>query len=93
VDYAAGVAESVRGNTTLTVLVTNVRLSDRDLTQVGRQVHSSMHRGIQPFHTSTDGDVLFAVTTDEVDLDGLKPTGFGALASEVAWDAILSAAR
>lgn len=93
VDYAAGALDAVNGNTTLTVLVTNVRLSDRELTQVGRQVHSSMHRGIQPFHTENDGDVLFAVTTDEVDLDGLKPTGFGALASEVAWDAILSAVR
>ncbi|MEU8103691.1 P1 family peptidase [Nonomuraea muscovyensis] len=95
VDYAAladagADAPAVMGNTTLTVLVTNVRLADRDLGQLGRQVHSSMHRGIQPFHTSTDGDVLFAMTTDEVELEGLKPTGLGALASEVAWDAILS---
>ncbi|WP_433464517.1 P1 family peptidase [Spirillospora sp. CA-128828] len=94
VDYAAQVgrdepAEAVRGNTTLTVMVTNVRLTDRELDQVARQVHSSMHRGIQPFHTLTDGDVMFALTTDEVDLPGVPPTGFGALASEVAWDAIL----
>ncbi|GAA4706331.1 P1 family peptidase [Phytohabitans rumicis] len=93
VDYAASASAGVSGNTTLTVLVTNVRLADRELSQLARQVHSSMHRGIQPFHTDTDGDVLFALTTDEVDLDGLKPTGFGALASEVAWDAILCAAE
>ncbi|MFC4006091.1 P1 family peptidase [Nonomuraea purpurea] len=93
-DYAAAVgdpAPPVMGNTTLTVLVTNVKLSDVELLQVGRQVHSSMHRGIQPFHTMNDGDVLFAMTTDEVDLAGVKPTGLGTLASEVAWDAILSA--
>ncbi|MEV0148454.1 MULTISPECIES: P1 family peptidase [unclassified Nonomuraea] len=91
VDYAALTGgPAVMGNTTLTVLVTNVNLHDRDLAQLARQVHSSMHRGIQPFHTSTDGDVLFALTTDEVELEGLKPTGLGALASEVAWDAILS---
>jgi 6-aminohexanoate-oligomer endohydrolase len=89
-DYASTVASSVAGNTTLTVLVTNVRLNDRELNQVARQVHSSMHRGIQPFHTLNDGDVLFALTTDEVDLGDLKPTGFGTLASEVAWDAILN---
>ncbi|MFG2000470.1 P1 family peptidase [Spirillospora sp. NPDC048911] len=83
----------VMGNTTLTVLVTNVRLPDGDLNQLARQVHSSMHRGIQPFHTATDGDVLFALTTDEVELTGVKSTGLGALASEVAWDAILSAAE
>lgn len=94
VDYAETIGEpapSVMGNTTLTVMVTNVRLSDVELLQVGRQVHSSMHRGIQPFHTLTDGDVLFALTTDEVDLAGVEPTGLGTLASEVAWDAILSA--
>ncbi|MET9246682.1 P1 family peptidase [Nonomuraea sp. NPDC003709] len=93
-DYAAMVgdpAPAVMGNTTLTVLVTNVKLTDIELLQVGRQVHSSMHRGIQPFHTMNDGDVLFAMTTDEVDLVSVKPTGFGTLASELAWDAILSA--
>ncbi|NEE00199.1 6-aminohexanoate hydrolase [Phytoactinopolyspora halotolerans] len=78
------------GNTTLTVLVTNVKLSDYSLNQLARQVHSSMHRAIQPFHTENDGDVLFALTTDEVELGGTKPTGLGALASEVAWDAVLS---
>ncbi|MGW4958697.1 P1 family peptidase [Nonomuraea sp. NPDC004186] len=93
-DYAAMVgdpAPAVMGNTTLTVMVTNVKLTDIELLQVGRQVHSSMHRGIQPFHTMNDGDVLFAMTTDEVDLVSVKPTGFGTLASELAWDAILSA--
>ncbi|MFG6192450.1 P1 family peptidase [Nonomuraea sp. JJY05] len=93
-DYAAMVgdpAPAVMGNTTLTVMVTNVKLSDIELLQVGRQVHSSMHRGIQPFHTMNDGDVLFAMTTDEVDLVSVKPTGLGTLASELAWDAVLSA--
>jgi L-aminopeptidase/D-esterase-like protein len=93
-DYAAMVgdpAPAVMGNTTLTVMVTNVKLTDIELLQVGRQVHSSMHRGIQPFHTMNDGDVLFAMTTDEVDLVSVKPTGLGTLASELAWDAVLSA--
>ncbi|PSL00303.1 L-aminopeptidase/D-esterase-like protein [Murinocardiopsis flavida] len=87
-----GPAVPVSGNTTLTVLVTNVRLPDASLQQFARQVHSSMHRAIQPFHTETDGDVLFALTTDEIELAGATPTGFGALASEVAWDAVLSSA-
>ena len=72
------------------MLVTNARLADRELQQLGRQVHSSMHRGIQPFHTENDGDVLFTLTTDEVDLNDLKPVGLGAIASEVAWDAVLA---
>lgn len=77
-----------QGNTTLTLVVTNLKLTDAELTQVARQVHSSMARAIQPFATMDDGDVLFAVTTDEVEYIG--PTALGMLASEVAWDAVLS---
>lgn len=93
-DYAAlAGAPAVMGNTTLSVLVTNVKLTDQQLDQFGRQVHSSMHRGIQPFHTEQDGDVLFTLTTDDVELAGVTPAGLGTLASELAWDAIVSAGR
>jgi L-aminopeptidase/D-esterase-like protein len=79
-------------NTALTLVVTNQKLAARDLRQFGRQVHASMARAIQPFHTPFDGDVLFAVTTAEV----LEPrladvAAIGSVASEVAWDAVLSA--
>ncbi|WP_020672964.1 P1 family peptidase [Amycolatopsis nigrescens] len=94
-DSAAGAepVSTLAGNTTLTVLVTNVRLPEFALRQLGTQVHSSMHRAIQPFHTEIDGDILFTVTTDEVELNGVSATGLGALASEVAWDAVLSSAE
>lgn len=49
-----------------------------------------MNRGIQPFATEADGDVLFAVSTDEIDNPDLSPMDQGVLASELAWDAILS---
>lgn len=89
------------GNTTLSVMLTNVAMGDADLAQFGRQVHSSMHRAIQPFHTHVDGDVLFAMTTDEVTLpdsigpDGLgtHPIALGTVASEVLWDAVIEAVR
>ena len=83
--------------------MTNVALHDVELDQFAKQVHSSMHRGIQPFHTSLDGDTLFALTTDEVAMPtspetrhghlSLSATAIGALASEVAWDAIIEAGR
>ena len=76
-------------NTTLTAVVTNQRLGSRDLAQLARQVHASMARGIQPFHTLNDGDVLFAVSTFEVQNDALPTMALGTLASELAWDAIL----
>lgn len=88
---AGGGAPPPAGNTTLTVLVTNQRLSSMQLRQLGRQVHSSMARAIQPFHGMEDGDVLFAVTTNEVENAVLSETKLGVAAAEVAWDAVLSA--
>lgn len=87
--------DPTHGNTTLTVVVTNHRLNaDRGLAwslrQFARLVHTSMARAIQPFHTIYDGDVLWAVSTGEVDNTALNDVALGALASEVAWDAVLS---
>jgi L-aminopeptidase/D-esterase-like protein len=87
---AARGAEAPPGNTTISLVVTNQRLGSWELRQLGRQVHASMARPIQPFHALTDGDVMFAVTTDEVDNPRLTPAMLAALASELAWDAVLS---
>jgi L-aminopeptidase/D-esterase-like protein len=87
----AGVpAVSPDGNTTLTVVVTNAQLDSRLLRTLGRQVHASIARAIQPFHALVDGDVLFAVTTNEVE-EELSSIELGVVASELAWDAVLSA--
>jgi L-aminopeptidase/D-esterase-like protein len=77
-------------HTTLTVLVTNVAFPRELLRQLGRQVHSSMARAIQPFHTPEDGDVLFTASTGEVAAEGVDSTALGVIASELAWDAVLS---
>jgi 6-aminohexanoate-oligomer endohydrolase len=77
------------GNTTLSLVVTNQCLRPEELRQLGRQVHSSMARAIQPFQTINDGDVLYAVTTNEVDDSRISGSMLGILASELAWDAVL----
>ncbi len=78
-------------NTTLTVVATDAKLNRRQLTQLGRQVHTSMVRAIYPFHTTQDGDVLFTVTSNRT--DATVPLEVLAMsASELAWDAVLSAA-
>lgn len=79
-----------QGNTTLTIVITNQKIRKHALQQLAKQVHTSMGRAIQPFHTSFDGDVLYAVTTNEVENKNLPEVGLGVLASEVAWDAVLS---
>jgi len=77
-------------NTTISIVVTNQKLAWWELNRLAAQVHTSMGRGIQPFATISDGDVLFAVTTDEVDNPQLSSRELAIVASEVAWDAILA---
>lgn len=88
---AAG-ASPPGGNTTLTVAITDARPTDGALAQWGRQVHASMARAIDPFHTAHDGDVLWAVSTDR-GRDDVDPVALGVVASELAWDAVLAAVR
>jgi L-aminopeptidase/D-esterase-like protein len=83
-------APAAPGNTTLTVVVTDAQVSSYVLRQLGRQVHTSMARAIQPFHTVADGDVLWAVTTRTG--PQADPVRLGIFASELAWDAVLAAA-
>src|SRR5919109_2675312 len=78
------------GSTTLTVVATNQKLDQRELRTLARQVHASMARAIQPFHALVDGDVLYAVTTNEIESPQLESIGLGVVASELAWDAVLS---
>jgi 6-aminohexanoate-oligomer endohydrolase len=87
----ADLPQAPPGSTTLSVVVTNQRLERRELRQFGVQVHSSLARAIQPVHALADGDVLYAVTTAEVDNPDLPSTSLGVLASELAWDAVLAA--
>lgn len=77
-------------NTTITLVVTNQKLPFWALQRLATQVHTSMGRGIQPFATQFDGDVLYAVTTNEIDNPNLSPIDLSVAASELAWDAILN---
>jgi len=80
---------SPSANTTLSLVVTNQRLDNLQLRSIGRQVHSSMARGIQPFHTRWDGDVNYIVSTRLVANPDLDEVSVGELASDAMWDAIL----
>ncbi|KAI9016126.1 hypothetical protein DFJ74DRAFT_644840 [Hyaloraphidium curvatum] len=76
-------AQGIMGNTTISLVVTNVRLPDVLLTQLARQVHSSMARGIQPLHCPQDGDQLYMVSTNEIDDPRLNTAALGIAASEL----------
>jgi L-aminopeptidase/D-esterase-like protein len=101
-DLREGVAERKRsishstepppGNTTLTLVATNQRMNYRELQRLAIQAHTGMARAIDPFHTEHDGDLLFAVTTAEVDNAHLAAGDLAVWASELAWDAVLASA-
>jgi L-aminopeptidase/D-esterase-like protein len=77
-------------NTTLTLVVTDQRLDPLQLRSIARQVHTSMARAIQPFHSRWDGDILYACSTRSVDDPAIDEVSLGVVASELAWDAVLA---
>jgi len=81
---------NVSKNTTLTVVITNQKFGTYHLKQIAKQMHSSMSRMIDPFHTPDDGDILFFSSTNEVVNTTLPPSKFGMVGTEIIWDAVLS---
>ncbi len=77
-------------NTTVSLIVTNQKLDYAGLQRLAVQVHTSMARGIQPFSTASDGDTLYAASTQEVDSRDSSPEALATLGGEVMWDAVLA---
>ncbi|WP_341534108.1 P1 family peptidase [Sphingosinicella soli] len=91
---AEGPASGEKKNTTISLIVVNQKMEPSELQRLAIQVHTSMARGIQPFQTEFDGDVLYAVSTAEYtppEDKRIASIDIGTMASEVMWDAILSA--
>lgn len=81
---------SAGSHTTITAVIIDKRVPAAELRQFGRQVHTSMAQVIRPFHTPSDGDILFSVSVGE------EPLAFPAAvaaeaASRLARQAIYSA--
>lgn len=84
--------DSARGNTTLSVVITNARLDRLELSRIAMMAHSAMARVIEPFHTPWDGDALFALSTEEFDRPPtLTPNDLGTLAGSLLQKAVLQA--
>lgn len=89
-DNTRHAANYLSDNTTLTLVVTNRTLDQVQLQRLAIQTHSSMARAIQPFHTSRDGDTLFAISTADVQTDQPDVEDLAVYASELTWDAVLN---
>lgn len=54
------------GNTTLGVVVTNVKLQKAQLSKVAGMAHNGYARAIRPVHTTADGDSIYALSVGAV---------------------------
>jgi L-aminopeptidase/D-esterase-like protein len=89
----APVADPALGSTTLGVVATNVALDKTPLTKIAMMANCGAARAIRPYHTTGDGDQVFAVSTGRLQRPNLQLTVIGALAADVLADAIVRAVR
>jgi L-aminopeptidase/D-esterase-like protein len=79
-------------NTTIGVVATNARFDKTQMTKIAEMAHDGMARAINPTHTPSDGDTLFALTTG-TSATNANLTAIGVLAAEAVSEAILRAVK
>lgn len=79
-------------STTIAVVATNVNFSKTQLTKIAMMANCGAARTISPYHTTGDGDQLFAVSTNKLKAD-IPLSVVGALAAEVVAEAVLRAVK
>ena len=80
-------------STTLAVVATNVELTKTSLTKLAMMANCGAARAIRPYHTTGDGDQLFAVSTARLQRADVPLTTLGALAADLIADAIVRGVR
>jgi L-aminopeptidase/D-esterase-like protein len=72
-------------NTTLVVIATDARLNRVELRRLVVRAHDALAVCIRPVHTGYDGDVVFAVSCGqaEVDIDSAAEAAFGATGAAI----------
>jgi L-aminopeptidase/D-esterase-like protein len=80
-------------STTLAVVATNVALQKTALTKVANMANCGAARAIRPYHTTGDGDSLFAVSTGQLNRPDVQLTVVGALAADLVAEAIVRGVR
>ena len=88
----AGRAGGPTKATTISLVVTNRKMTSSELQRLAVQVQTGMGRAIQPYATASDGDTLYAVSTQEVDVpqETLSNLQLNTMAGELMWDAVLA---
>lgn len=88
-----GLEDEALRSTTLGVVATNLALPKTALTKVAMMANCGAARAIRPYHTTGDGDQMFAVSTASLTRSDIPLTAIGSLAADVIADAIARAVR
>jgi L-aminopeptidase/D-esterase-like protein len=83
---------AVGAATTIGVVATDAVVTKSQANKIAQMAHDGLARSINPVHTQSDGDTLFALGTGESGLS-VNITVLGTLAAEVMAQAVLSAVR
>jgi L-aminopeptidase/D-esterase-like protein len=100
-DVASGSAAKKAGkldddalrSTTLGVIATNASLTKTALTKLAMMANCGAARAVRPYHTTGDGDQMFAVSTATLTRADIPLTALGSLAADLIADAIARAVR
>lgn len=88
---SAGNDSSNKGeNTTLVVVMTNAKLSQAECKRMAINAHDGFARAIYPVHTPVDGDIVFVLSSNEIDSQesGIQPLHLYTTAANTAARAI-----
>lgn len=80
-------------NTTIGVIATNVKLTKAQAAKVAGMAHDGLARCIRPIHTTMDGDTLFCLSTEEIELPTAPVDVVGILAARATEIAVLRAVK
>lgn len=84
-DYTSAFAATfARSNTVIGCVATNAKLTKAQAQKVAMMAHDGIARAVFPAHTMFDGDVIFALATGEVEIEGpAELSRLGAVAADV----------
>ena len=78
-------------NTTIGVVASNLKFDKAETTKIAQMAHDGLARSINPVHTMSDGDTIFALSTGALKLRA-DAGMIGAIAAEVMARAVVQAA-
>ncbi len=80
-------------STTIGIIATNVKLTKAQAAKVAGMAHDGLARCIRPIHTTLDGDTLFCLSTEGIELPTAPVDVVGIMAARVAEQAVLRAVK